>query len=186
MELNIGHLVEQQVKGHFTFQAGQRGTYAKVNSRAEGEVSIVLPGNIESIGFGKFHGIAVGGTNHSPHPLSLLDLFTAHLEILCCQSRDPLYRSVVSQAFFDCRADQTPIFTNPLELFRMFQQCQQTIAQQTGGCFVSCKQQKYNHGMEFFFAELLARLDCRRQSRNQIVFWVLAPLGNQLTQVVLQ
>ena len=81
-------MLQQEAECDLSFCAGQRGTEAEVSRPSEGEMPIVLPGEIEAVRVGETLGIAIAGGHDRDDGLSFLDRFasrvsTRHLPAQC-------------------------------------------------------------------------------------------------------
>src|SRR5205823_9364362 len=72
------HATEQRLERDLAFESGQRSSEAKVWAPAEGEVTIVLPADVQAIGVCKPGRVQVGSSHHRDHRLTLSDRLPAH------------------------------------------------------------------------------------------------------------
>src|SRR5436309_1370390 len=124
LESEVGHAAQHRPEGDLPLDPRERRAEAEVSGPAEGEVTVVLAGNVETIGVGEALGIAVGRAHHRNDYLARADLAPAHLHIGGGEAARVLARTLVPEKLLDRGRDEGEDAPEPRELGRVPQERQ--------------------------------------------------------------
>src|SRR5436190_10654283 len=80
-ELETPYAAEKIAQGDASFEAGERGAEAEVDSVSEGDMGIGVACDIEAVRVGEVAGVAIGRADHGEHQDAAWDRMAAQLDL---------------------------------------------------------------------------------------------------------
>ena len=128
----IWKAVQQRLEGQLTFDPGKRSAKAIMAPPRECHMTIVVSGEVETVGIGEALRITVGRAHHRDDGLTLANELATQLDILGGQTRSVLAGALVAQELFNRVRQQGGIGPQSGKLIWMTQQRKHTVANEIG------------------------------------------------------
>ena len=165
------------------FKPCQGRAQTVVDTVAEGDMRVVLTGDIEPVGCGKLRRVMVGRAEHNQDLLVLLNTLAANFDLAKRNPGRHLHRPVVSQELLNRGPNQAGGGPESGQLLGMPQQGQQPVANQIHRRLMAGRKQEDDVGQQLVFAQPVAGLFNRDQATEHILPRPSPPLSDQADKI---
>ena len=155
-----------------------------MGAEAQGQVPILLPAQVQAIGFGELGGIAIGCADHENQRLAFGYLLPADLALLQGDPGGGLNHAVVAKEFVDGGSDQSRVVNQAFAFAGIAQEGQHGVSDQVRRRLVPSDQDQHAHGKQLVTTQAIAVFAGLSQGAEQVVSRFGAALGDDTVEVL--